>query len=247
MNHGDLLSVVVEFDGSGRLGADSAQISRMALGNISQVLHPSGGLYTTSFPVAASQGRNIVVLEFSDTSLGTLDHAHICSGTTANNIHTGTTPDEVAIKWTPPFSGKVSGMWCQVQTGNNARDFDMVLYEGTTQKQLSSMDANIMSTDERLAFRMWPETDFTSGTAIYGAIKPTTGNSIGVLAFDVANAAHFDLQECGQAMHFASRTDAGAWTAVTTRRLNAGFLITAQDFPSGGGGMAANPLRGLIG
>lgn len=238
--HGELLAVVIEYDGSGRLSSDTVQISRQGMGNANQVFAPGPALFTASW--ALSQARNNVVLVFSDGTFGTLDGAWIISGTTAPAISSSTTPDEVALKWTPPFTCKVDGAWLDYQTANAAYDFDVILYEGTTALQTVSVDANaVNSTSQNLHYVSFPETTLTASTAYYLAVRPSTTNNSVQTSFDVASAAHLDLMEGGQEMHYASRVNAGAWTATTTRRPNFGFRISARDFPSGGGGMLRHP------
>jgi hypothetical protein len=240
---GELLAVVIEYDGSGRLSSDSVQISFIGLGNANQTF--GGGapvLFTASW--ANSQGTNNVVLEFSDGTFGTLEYARICSATTGPAISSSTTPDEVALKWTPNFNCKVSGAYVTLAPTTNTNNFDVVLYEGTTPLQTVSVDSNALAaTGVHHIIVMFPETELTSGTAYYLAYKPTTtGNSV-LTSFDVAHADHLGLAEGGTAMHYASRTDAGAWTPVTTRRPDFGFLITAREYDTGAaaGGMVRHP------
>jgi len=51
-----------------------------------------------------------------------------------------------------------------------------------------------------------------------------------------------DMLSGGQAFHFSSRADAGAWSDTTTRRPIMGLILSAaDDGVGGGGGMIVNP------
>jgi hypothetical protein len=248
---GDYVAVVVEYDGSGRLSSDAVNFSGLsAQATAAGIPAPGPVLFTSSW--ATVNARNGVVLEFSDGTFGCLDDAGFASATSnTGNINTGTTPDEVALKFTPTFDCKIDGGYMEIDPENaGASNFDVVLYEGTTPLQTVSVDAQTLGQAvSHLAIISIPEQELAAGTAYYLAYKPTTASSSNVAYFDVADANHLSVLGGGTAWHYATRVDGGAWTATTTRRPNFGIRISAIDdgTGSGGGGASKGKLTGLLG
>ena len=78
------------------------------------------------------------------------------------------------------------------------------------------------------------------------AVKPTTTNDANWRVQEVRAAASMDLIDGGQNFHLSTRTDAGAWTDVLTKRPMLYLMFDEFDgAPSGGSGF--NPVSLLGG
>lgn len=246
---GEALAVVVEFDGGGRKGADTVSFSnrdtfssRFAGLGVGVVAKAAG-----SWTAVGSIIPNIL-LEFSDGSFGTLDGAvpNISSATITTN--SGGTPDERASAFTVPFPCKVDGLWCAISPAAGA-DFDLVLYQGTTQLAAASVDSNAIEASASSKFISVPiaEQALRPGVTYYVAIKPTTANNVTNYTLDVNAAGHFDAWGKGQNFLYTDRTDAGSWSATTTtKHLRIGIRISAIH--DGGGLAGLHPIeQGITG
>jgi hypothetical protein len=233
--NGDLVSVVVEFDGAGRLGSDSFIVNGQVAAAAAAVFvfgqcaisHFTAAWVTlTSIP--------IIVLEFDDGSFGTLlgslpvkaINTHIYNLNTAGI-------DEHAVVINVPFRCKVDGLWVGITIGPTS-DFSIVLYSGTTVLETVAIDANSFGgTTPRYVWASIPEREFAPNTDYYVSLKPTTANNVSAYSFDVDNAAHWALHDGGVAVKYASRVDNGAWTPTATRRFLAGVSISQFDDGTG--------------
>lgn len=250
VSFGELLSVVWEFDGGGRLGADAVNITGLALS--SGVLHPINhqGAFV-NYDGATWTNNNIilnVVLEFSDGTYGTLQGSIPASAVNSHAFNSGSTPDEYAMKITPEFEIDVDGIGAAVAPATSA-DFDMVFYSGTTAEATVSIDQNAtISTSVRPITVPIALENLASGSDYYVAVKPTTANNVTVYSFDVNDAAFLDLLgPFGNEMTYATRTDAGAWSETTTRRLFAWAQLAGVPSAAGGAGAVGGGVIGLHG
>lgn len=242
VNFGELLAVVLEYDAGGRLGADSLVLN--ALGNILNtavighqncVMLKSGAGPTWAQLSAAIN----VVLEFSDGTFGTLDHAAVANGTNTHSYNSGTgVADEYANAFTLPFPCKVDGGWAILNFAAGA-DVEIILYDGTTAQQTVTVDSNAIggAGSARFIHFSFAETALTANHTYYLSIRPTTANSITAYSIDVNDANHWDTWPLGQYMAYTTRLDLGAWAATTTtRRLMAGLRASSLDDGTGGAG-----------
>ena len=245
VNYGDRIAVVVEFDGSGRLGSDSVAIAHA--NGFSMSDGPS--LLTASW--AAVTAFNSIVLNFADGSVGVLEPAiPMSSSTVGFAINTGTNPDEIALKFTPDFKCKIDGIWAGMTTATDG-SFDLILYQGTTALRTVSFDYNTLRTASyHCVVAEFAELELTPATAYYVAIKPTSANSVTMRGYTVSSSGVMALASGAGTTQWAQRVDAGSWDeSLTTRRPLMGVRISAIDDGAGGGGsgLAANPLGGFIG
>jgi len=242
VNNGDYLAVVVEYNGSGRLGADSVIIAGLTKGSISQFpsQHNAGSSLKTGGTWADQLVIPNIILEFSDGTFGTLEGAMPISALNSQTSNTGSTPDEIALGFKMPWDCEIDALWMIVNTGGATRDFDIVLYQGTTALKTISIDANATpSAASRTICVPIPKMTLTKGTQYYLAHKPTTGNSNTVFSFNVGDANHLTAISGGVDFNYSERTDAGAWAAITTtKRLYAGVrvrnILTASQLVNGG-------------
>ena len=191
------------------------------------VENPSGALWA----VSGSLNHPCIAVEYSDGSYSYIPYTWpvIGSGTVFENSHTintGTTPDEVALKFTLTVPMRISGFWMHIDLDNAC---DVILYDSNdTVVATRSIDANYRRSTSPVGPYMGFYTSsviLKPGVAYRLTIKPTTASSVVVRSVDVASAAVLDQMQGGQAFHYSQRTDAGGWTDTTTRRPFMGLLI----------------------
>lgn len=241
VSFGEDLAVVIEFDGSGRLGSDAVNINYI----------PNNGR-TVGFPVSKTGGSwsgflgcPNLVLEFTDGTFGILESSIPTSTFSSAGYNSGSTPDEIALAFQLPFKCKIDGVWACVNYGGTAPDFDVVIYQGTTALQTVSIDGNRIrhgSYTYSLLEVPFEELELAANTQYYAALKPTTTNFVTMPYFDVNAAGHLNCWPGGQNFHQATRVDAGSWSATTTRRPLMGIRLSSFDDGAGGG--SPNPFGG---
>ncbi len=226
---GALIAVVLEYDGGGRLGADTYTVS-----GYTAISNPYLGLQSTAvlenpaatFTQVAS--TTAVILEFDDGTFGTLTGSFPHSaGNTVSSFNSSTTPDERALEFTVPVATICNGGWWVANPAAGA-DFDMVLYDGTTALATVSVDSNALaaSAAARFVYADFADQTLVVGTTYRWAIKPTTTNSVTVYDLDVNTANHMQAYPGGTAHTYNTRTDAGAWgTATTTKKPFCGIRL----------------------
>lgn len=217
-------AIVVEYDGAGRLGADSVIVSGYTPAAGSAYIGPA--LKTAGW---AAQGvvQNIL-FTFGDGTFGTFLDSFPNTGFTTTAYNNGSAADEYALEFTVPAPMKVDGAWVNMAVALVSSDFDVVLYNGTTVIISASVDANwLVSTTARPARIPFPEQTLTPGNTYHLAVKPTTANNLTVYDFTVNNANHFQAWPLGTSAYLATRVDAGAWTPLTTRRPMMGLYVSA--------------------
>lgn len=233
--YGEMIAVVWEFDGSGRLGADSYVISGMSgsEGHLPLSLTKLGGSWDWN---AVSPN---IIFEFTDGTFGTLRGAWPFSAVNSLSFASNTTPDEYAMEFQLPAPCKVDGGWFAgflISAGTG--DFDIVLYNGTTVLATKSYDANFVeqvNSQKLFEFCFSSEVELAANTTYRLAVKPTTTAGVDVAYFDVSAAGHLQAHGFGE-FGTTSRTDSGAWAApTTTRRLLAGLHVSSIDDGTGGG------------
>jgi hypothetical protein len=232
VTHGDLLAVVVEYDGGGRLGADSVIVRALGVG---VSLHWPNCVLKTGGTWASLGTLPGVILGFSDGTFGTLRGSFPCSALNTHAFNSGTAgADEHALAFKVKAPCKSDGGWLFFAPASNAADFDVVLYDGTASLASKGVDASTL----RIAAGGRGDFGWSAGEVVlqpgrqyYLAVKPTQATAnVTAYSYDVSAAGHLGGQDAGQDFNYSSRVDAGAWAAVTaTRRLLAGVRISSVD------------------
>ena len=240
---GTLLAIVFEYDGGGRLGADSFALK--GLDATANTTRPTGSAdQITKTAGAWNNPATIypnIVLNASDGSYGTLVGAFVCSNlsTLAFNLNTAA-QDEVAMEFSLPFPVTVEELGGLIQIVNGSTDFNILLYSGTTSLASLSVDGNTggTSTGETRPhnFPITPQ-NLIANTPYKIAVQPSTANNVTVSYFDVNTANHMKLHG-STAFHWWDRVDTGAWGHETTTRCPL-FWFGASSFDDGVGGGAA--------
>lgn len=236
VTYGDRLAVVIEYDGGGRLGADAVNIAVIPWQPVPGVATPalkSAGTWAQSGNDAGN-----LLLEFSDGSFGRLDVGLPIKTFNSHAFNSGSTPDEHALAFTVPVKCKVDALRAVVRSNAATDNFDLVLYSGTTVLQTASVDSNeYRQTSVQLVTLPIPETELVTGTTYYLSVKPTTTNSPTAYSLDVDDANHLTTYPGGTGWTYSTRTDGGAWAAVTTtRQFLAGVRVSSLDDGAGAGG-----------
>lgn len=156
-------------------------------------------------------------------------------------------PDEWAMKFTVPTNFcstyKVKGVRIIGARPVAAGSSVVTLYDtdGTTVLQNETYDHDQFqdNTANRNAAIIFDETTLstlTAGNTYRVSVVPSSTQSWRVWAIDVDAVADWDAWPGGQQIAASSRADAGAWTDLTTRRLNMELILDDITAPSGGGG-----------
>lgn len=219
---GEMLCVVVEYDGSGRQGADTVELDALLSDSTNQSHGTTTTLKTGGSFTSVGAYPNII-FEFSDGTFGTVLGGFPFSalGTLTYNTGTGTA-DEYALEIKFPGPVQVDAAGGFVQQSGVSADAELILYDGTTAEKTHAADADfsIVAGSTRLIYGQFDGMENLSrSTTYYVSWKPTTTNNIVLTYFDVAAAGHFQAHVGGEDWRLNSRLDGGAWLgAVTTRR-----------------------------
>ncbi len=241
--YGELLAVVLEYDGSGRLGADNVTTAHVGSA-VNDGLDYLGGQVHFAASWVAQVGVPILVLEFSDGSFGTLmGHYPIKEATSVTYQMDTTGADEHALEFQVPFDCTFDGFVAVLSMGTGA-SLDAILLDGSD-NVLSSVSVlektSVGTANERQALLPMPRVDLTKNTTYRLSMKPTTAAVITIATVEVSAAAHFQGWPGGEAFRLATRVDGGAWTTVTTKRPLISLMLGRVDVSAGGGGGSGYP------
>jgi hypothetical protein len=248
VNFGEMLAVVIEFDGSGRTAPDSVAISGVPLlGGASSNLTRSmtiaklGGTWQIDASIAPN-----IILEFSDGTFGTLSGAFPCSAVGSFDYDSASSPDEYALRFQFPVPVSIDAAGAVINYDANSSDAEIVCYTGTTPMTDGTVTVDAHNTvlvggtaRPNIAAPFGAALALSGSTAYRIGVKPTTASNIQLSYYDMASAAHFQAHVGGADWYLSSRTDAGAWTDTTTRRPFIWPYICAVDDGTGGGGGSA--------
>lgn len=241
---GELLAVVVEYDGSGRQGSDAVNITSLAQTS-GPYIESGVSLYTSSWAQVGFGAP--LILEFSDGTFGTLEGAFPVSTWNTPAFHVNSNPDEYGNQFVLPFACKVDGAWAQINIAGASADFEVILYENTTPLVTLTVDANMIPGTgvTRYAYFQFPlEVELEAGTPYIIALRPTTTGNMTVSTFNVNANGHFQAHDLGDTCYLVTRTNQGAWSESNTRRLLAGIRISSLDDGAGGGSSFAMVMEG---
>lgn len=227
-------AIVIEYDGGGRLGADSVVISSTtSVGTNAKNYIGTPGLKTASW--GAIDAYQNILFEFTDGSFGSFIDAYPYTTITTTAYNTGSAADELALEFTVPISVQVEGAWVVGLQPAGAL-VDIVLYNGTTVMATVSVDDNWVGSGAaprptRIPFATVQQ--FDPGNTYHLAYKPTTANNVSMYDFTFSSAAHMAAWPGGTSFYLATRVDAGAWTPLTTRRPLMGLYMSGISSGAG--------------
>jgi hypothetical protein len=243
VSFGDMLAVVAEYDGSGRLGADAVNfrnVTKNLFGGMAPI--PGCSLKTASW--AGVTAAPNIILVFSDGTFGTLSGAFPCLDVNVLAFKQDTAgSDEYAIEIPIAWDCKAEGFWAVAGATATTADWEFVLYDGTSPMTGGTVTNDGMwisaAAETRLIEHTFSqEIELAAGTTYRLAMKPTqTTNTCRMGYFDVGAAGHMGVHPLGTGCVLTSRLDLGSWAAVTaTRRPLMGLRVSALDDGAGGGG-----------
>lgn len=222
--HGANICIVRDFSA---YTAGSLSFVGMTPGTFSQGHRPLQVYYNGSVYAVVANGRMAgITLIADDGTLGVLEGALPClTAITTNTFNTGTAAgsgvgDEVGYEFTVDTSFVIDSMGFMVNPAASA-DFDVVLYEGTTQKASFSVDANTHQGNGLIGWvrASFPAVTLTTGQTYRLVIKPTTANNVSIYSVNFDTAGEAALAAGLPSAGLNSRADAGAWQTVVSTRL----------------------------
>lgn len=231
---GDILAVVIAPSGS-------PNINWAVVDNYDpQQYYPYNRLFTASWQ-AISNATPVVALEYSDGSFAYSPRTLPITTINTRALNTGTTPDEGALKFTTTAPVRVCGAWTGMDADGN---YDLVLYDtdGSTSLTSVSVDKDLRRTFHGLHTLIFPTAvSLSASSTYYLSVKPTSATTTNLMTFTV-NASGLLTAMIGSTDHYATRTDAGAWSATTTEVPLIGLIIDGIDDGTGGSGGGAAQL-----
>lgn len=227
---GDRVCLVIEWDST------TGSVQLQPWGNTNEHWKPqvfnftrsSGGVWSTSAALATAN----IAVQYEDGTWAYLDGALPCSNDGTHTFNSGSSPDEIGIRFLAPFTGAiVKGVHIRMDT---AAAFDLKLYDSTgallaSTNFPSSSDRALGSSSQ--AYFELPEVALTGGAMYRLTFVPSTGSNIGLPYADVSVNAILGGWPGGVECYQTSRTNAGAWTDTNTRRPNMN-LIWSDDIPA---------------
>lgn len=221
-------------------------------GNLNIVHHSAAnnfylfGGYVTHFTAAWAKSilmHAVLAVEYSDGTFAYIPSTLPADTKTSTNFNTGSTPDEIALKFRLPVPVRVLGFWIASAISG---DFNVVLYDsdGTTPLATFVGDKDTATTSTAAAAFSAP---FSSSVSLLAntfyrlALLPTTASNISRVDFTVPSTpgvAQLDQISGGQDFHWSQRTDAGAWSDTTTKRPVMGLILDGLDDGVSTGGIS---------
>jgi hypothetical protein len=206
--------------------------------------------YAGSWGAKDTDNPPILYVEYSDASSYWIPGTEPLTTHLGEAINTGTTPDQIALKFKFPVSVRVAGMFSPMDFAANAT-VGMILYDSDGTSVLGSRtgydeDETAQSSGGPWAafFTQGPQT-LTADTFYYAAVKPEAAISVTLFVTTVDAAKILDSWSGGQNFHYASKTDAGAWSATTTKRPC--IYLIVDGIESGGAADSRLVGGGLVG
>lgn len=230
VTRGDVLAAVIEFNS---FVAGNLNIAH-SLTVVTDVL---GGSYVTHFTAAWAKNRTVsavIAIEYDDGTFAYIPNTFPADTKTSTNFNSGSTPDEVALRFSWPTPLRVNGFWFGAAIQG---DFDVILYDtdGTTPLATFTGDKDVSTPSTAAALFAAP---FASSVSLLAntfyrlAFRPSTVTNCSRMDFTVPSTpgvAQLDQMSGGQNFHYSQRTDAGAWTNTTTKRPMMGLIVDGFD------------------
>lgn len=221
---GEVIAAVLEFNGGGRLGADTIVVQNLEqIGTVGRSVNAGVSLFTAAWAIETC--HPCLLLEFDDGTFGRLLGGLPLSTKTNLTFNSGSSPDEYALRLRPRAAIDVDGFWFSF-AGAAGANCDFVLYEDNVALETVTLDADPTDQNARIvraAFatkrRLYP------GRVYDLACKPTTTTGITVYYLNLDVAAHRQALPGGTDVSRSTRTDGGAWTESTDRYIFAGFSV----------------------
>lgn len=242
--YGELLSVVLEYDGAGRLGADSVVVNTYNSANPN--LHENNLLYSGGAWGTVSQSFPNILFEFDDGTFGTYRSCYAGKNFSIFNFNSGSNPDEHGNKITLPFDCVVDGVILHAYSITANGEFTVILEDsGGTVLWSETFDYNTFLSNNFGSYQrplFTTPLTFSAGDVVYLSVRPTAALGVGVAYAEVDHADHWGGWALGSDWYAVNRNNIGAWTEVPTRRMDFHLSIQQIDDGVGTGGGSNNPI-----
>lgn len=226
--------------------------------NFSQIASGFGASTTTAFPYFVLNGTQGSGMPCWGYGTATEMYGRPLQSYVAQSFNTGSTPDEYAAKFTLPPDlcstytvGGLTILLGSLSSGGDTITIRLLDSDGTTVLQTATQPTNWAASAAPRAYFI-PFTDavlatLQAGTAYYLTVTTSDTSNYIVYYQTWASAGDRLAWPGGTSMSLATRTDGGAWTDDTTRRLVCNLHIDEMSGGSGGGGMSVIGRGGLAG
>lgn len=223
VSFGDLLSVVIEWDASGRQGTDVVGlggVSGTGLGVIysaAAAAKVSGGTWAHSIRIPS------LALKFTDGTYGTLYGCVPCSAMSQIAISPSFTYDEYGLQFVMPRDFHIDGADWFINFSSDTGDGELRLYRDGVATALATV---ALDAHQQPSIGAGYGNAFKAFSAIAGSawvvyrlvVKATTASSISLLDIVVNHADHWSLHMGGSSWHAVGRQGGGAWTEIPLQR-----------------------------
>ena len=229
---GDRLAVVVRFNST---VGDVDFISGHATGAAGMI--PNTWISSNSGSTWSSKDQqpNFAIEYVTDGIVYARDMYPLQTTTTSASFNTGTTPDEMSMKFQVPFNGRVIGAFVP---GNvtTALEYSIETAAGSVIAGPTTPHADTSTTPQKRYVEWATPVTLTIDTNYYLIWTPNTASSKTHRYFDIASAAVRAALPHGVLSSYNTRTDDGAWSETTTRLVPFGLVFDQLDDGAGGGG-----------
>ncbi len=219
VQQGEILAIVIEFEST----VGDLVISRGASDEGNEERFPHSTHFTAAW-VRQEQPLQIS-LEYADGQPAPIPRTMPFSTSSALSFNTGSTPDERGNRFLLPFPCRVRGLWVGADLDTGASD--VVLYQGTTEIDSTSIPAGLQS--GAIAGVHWVDLPgshrLDAGVEYFASLRPSTGTNVGIIVVSFDARKNMDQYWGGRIVHEATRTDAGAWSTNTLVRSYLGLVI----------------------
>ena len=229
---GQWLAVVVDYDA---YVAGSLNVSGITGGAA------LGSCYNNRYTGAAwSKGTTtpVVALQYSDGTWKRPEGAMAVSTFTTNTINSGTTPDELALRFKLNAPALLIG--AHVRSDRDG-DHELVLYDASS-TVLATMDKDIRgSTGEAIdRVQLATPVELVAGQVYRLAVKPSSASNVALRSLTLPSSDYCAAEIGGAEFYQSTRTDAGAWSDDQTGKPPIVLML------AGLAGAAGSRLGGLV-
>ncbi len=238
---GDIICGVISAPASGTF---SVVVSGISL----NTLYPSAlGLpkfmnYVGTPAWASLNNIQIFALEYDDGTIECPQEAYPVKTFSTISISTSTTPDEIGNIINVPFGCRVSGAWMCGSIPNTAT-FKVKLIDSDGSTIATGCEFSMDDDYLRAKSAAIPIGVLFSGSKVLTKntdyriiIEPLTTTSLTVYEMEFDSAAALNSCPGGSSVHRTERTNAGAWSQTTTKRIQIGVMIDQIDDGTSSGG-----------
>jgi hypothetical protein len=207
----DLVAVVLQWDST----AGNLQIAQA--GNLFSPSSVYSDNFISSWAKTGSQ-QPYCALEYSDGSFAWTPFVVFGVPLTAT-ININGTPDELGNRFKLPFPARLSAVFfCGAPSAG--RDFDFVLYDAANNVLATKSPlAAAFTGNGRALVPLDSPVDLAKNVVYRLTYRPSVASSNNYYGFTVPSNAALGHHDLGVECYRTQRTDAGAWTDVTTERM----------------------------